>query len=163
MVNNKKGLSTIITTLIIILMVLVAIGIVWYAVLPMIKSGSQQVNYANMCMGIDFKASLDSCTSSGTPAVYSCDITIKREPTSSSTSIDGIELAFADETSSTEDIAYYNDNVITEKKIIANENLIGTDEEDKESFEFQPYKISRVRAYFLDEDGKKNFCTATTQ
>ena len=41
---NKKGLSEVVTTVIIILLVLVAIGIVWAVVNPTLKSGAQQVS-----------------------------------------------------------------------------------------------------------------------
>ena len=39
MFSNKKGLSTVVTTLIIILLVLVAIGIVWVVIRGVIESG----------------------------------------------------------------------------------------------------------------------------
>lgn len=166
---NQRGLSTIITTLIIILMVLVAIGIVWYAVLPMIKGSSQKVSYANECMGVDFKTTLGTCTPTNTGTtevpilVYSCGVTIKREPTSASTVVAGIELVFTDATSANEEIAYYGDDIITEKSVTSDTGLVGSDDEALGKFAFLPSKISRVRAYFIDENNEKYFCTATTQ
>jgi flagellin-like protein len=153
MINNKKGLSTIITTLIIILMVLVAIGIVWYAVLPMVKGGSQQVNYANLCMGIDLKAVIGApCTlqEGGEPEeTFSCPVNITRTSTSTTTAIDGVGLTFSTDTETLEEIPEPGD--VTTKRIVTIEGIA-----------LNPTEVS-VRAYFEDEDGEKHFCTATQQ
>ena len=40
--TNKKGMSDVVTTLIIILLVIAAIGIIWVVVKPFISGGAQQ-------------------------------------------------------------------------------------------------------------------------
>lgn len=47
--ENKKGLSTIITTLLIILLVLVAIGIVWVVVQNILTTGTENVGLLSQC------------------------------------------------------------------------------------------------------------------
>ncbi len=53
MLNNKRGLSTVVTTLIIILLVLVAIGIIWIVVRGVIEQGAQQVDVSSKCPFLD--------------------------------------------------------------------------------------------------------------
>lgn len=53
MLNNKRGLSTVVTTLIIILLVLVAIGIIWIVVRGVIEQGSQQIDVSSKCPFLD--------------------------------------------------------------------------------------------------------------
>ncbi len=43
MKKNNKGLSTVVTTLIIVLLVLVAIGLIWAFVLPLIQNSGTEV------------------------------------------------------------------------------------------------------------------------
>ena len=50
MIHTKRGLSDIITNVLIILLVLVAIGIIWAFVRPAIQGGAQQISGANDCL-----------------------------------------------------------------------------------------------------------------
>jgi hypothetical protein len=52
MINNKRGLSTVVTTLIIILLVLVAIGIIWVVIRGIVEGGSQSVDYGAKCFQV---------------------------------------------------------------------------------------------------------------
>ena len=52
---NKKGLSTVVTTLIVILLVLVAIAIIWVVIRNVIESGAGQIDVRSTCLGIDLK------------------------------------------------------------------------------------------------------------
>ncbi len=47
--NNKKGLSDVVTALIIILLVLVALGIVWVVIRNLIDSSSGQIDTLSQC------------------------------------------------------------------------------------------------------------------
>jgi len=51
--NHKKGLSTIVATLVIILLVLVAVGIVWVVVRNVIERGTNQVDINAKCIGAE--------------------------------------------------------------------------------------------------------------
>ena len=54
--ENKQGMSAVVTTLIIILLVIVALGIIWVVVKNVIESGKEQVEWANKCMPIEITA-----------------------------------------------------------------------------------------------------------
>ncbi len=57
---DRKGLSEVVTTLIIILLVLVAIGIVWVVVSNILSSGTQQIGLEQFSIDINFvKASIN--------------------------------------------------------------------------------------------------------
>jgi len=71
--NNKKGLSTIVTTLILILLVLVAIGIIWVVVRGILEKGSQQIDVSSKCPLIDIRV-----VSNGTCEGTSCTFTVSR-------------------------------------------------------------------------------------
>ena len=52
---DKKGLSTVVATLIIILLVLVAVGIVWVVIQRVLVSGSAQIELDQKCRDISFR------------------------------------------------------------------------------------------------------------
>jgi hypothetical protein len=71
--QNKKGLSDIVTTLIIIVLSLVAIGIVWVVVRNLVEGGAEQIDINQKCLSVDLSAVTINETSSG---VYS--VTLRR-------------------------------------------------------------------------------------
>ena len=54
--KNKKGLSTVVSTLILILLVLVAVGVIWAVISNILKSGSNQVNLNQFTFDISIKS-----------------------------------------------------------------------------------------------------------
>jgi len=64
MIKNKRGLSQVVTTVIIILLSLAAIAIIWTFVRPVIENSSSQINAD--CLSVDFdavcKPTLDTIT-----------------------------------------------------------------------------------------------------
>lgn len=52
MIHTKKGLSDIITNVLIILLVLVAVGIIWAFVRPAISGGAKQLAGTNECLAL---------------------------------------------------------------------------------------------------------------
>ena len=91
MINSKKGLSTVVTTLIIILLVLVAIGTIWVVISNVISEGTQSADWAVKCLEVSVKAtSVTNCIST------SCDVTLSR--TGSGDAINGVKLVFRNET-----------------------------------------------------------------
>ena len=69
---NKKGLSTVVTTLIIILLVFVAIGIVWVVVKNIITNSAEQISLGGLTINLeikDVKINLDTI-----------EINVKRNP-----------------------------------------------------------------------------------
>lgn len=142
---NNKGLSTIITTLIIILMVLVAIGIVWYAVLPMIQSGSETVDLSTKCIGIDIKGTVTQCIE-GANSTYDCTVNLKRQTSSTTTAIDGIGLTFSSDTETFDEVYVEGDVATTKITTLSDVPFNAT--------------IVAVRGYFNNGE-EKYFCTAT--
>ena len=53
--KNKKGLSTVVTTLIIILLVLVAVGIIWGVVNNLLSKSSDTIESSTKCLDISVK------------------------------------------------------------------------------------------------------------
>ena len=99
---NKKGLSTVVTTLIIILLVLVAIGIVWVVIRGVIESGSEQIDVSAKCPLVDIKIS-SSGVCGNTTAIPDCTYTISRGSSGEETGVfyrvaafDGTNTATAD-------------------------------------------------------------------
>ena len=54
--RGKQGLSTVVTTLIIILLVLVAIGIIWAVVRNVVQQGADQIDASSKCIQVDLRA-----------------------------------------------------------------------------------------------------------
>jgi hypothetical protein len=77
MFSNKKGLSTVVTTLIIILLVLVAIGIVWVVIRGVIESGAGQIDVSSKCPMLDIRVT-DVNTTSNQCNGLTCQIEIYR-------------------------------------------------------------------------------------
>lgn len=56
MKNNKKGLSTIVATLLIILLTLVAVGIIWIVVRNVVQGGTDQIEIDSKCLAANVEA-----------------------------------------------------------------------------------------------------------
>jgi len=98
MLGDKKGLSTIVVTLIIILVSLVAVGIVWVVVRNLINAGTQGVDVSSKCININVEATAVNCSSVGVSRI--CDVTLTRTGTGSDT-IAGVKLVFKNTTAQT--------------------------------------------------------------
>ncbi len=97
MINNKRGLSAIITTLLVILLVLVAVGIVWGVVNNLITGGAKTAELAAKCLNIDVKATSVNCNTAS-PAL--CNMTFERTGTNND-GIAGVKLVFRNSTAAT--------------------------------------------------------------
>ena len=53
---NKRGLDAVVTTLLIILLVLVAVGIIWVVVRNVVQQGSEQIEISSKCLAVDLRA-----------------------------------------------------------------------------------------------------------
>jgi len=95
MFGDKKGLSTIVVTLIIILISLVAVGIVWVVVRNVIQGGTDVMASSAKCIVTDVEATAVNCTPLG--ASRMCDITLRRQGTGTDP-IGGVKLVFKNTT-----------------------------------------------------------------
>ena len=59
--KNKRGLSAIVATLLIILLTLVAVGIIWFAVRNIVQGGADQIEASAKCTAVDISATDASC------------------------------------------------------------------------------------------------------
>ena len=99
MINNKKGLSMIVSTLIIILLVLVAIGIIWTVVRNVINEGTEEIDMANKCRDVTIQATKVVCETIGScGGDADCDCAVTLERSASGEAIDGIMLSFTSPT-----------------------------------------------------------------
>lgn len=89
--ENKRGLSAIVATLIIILLVLVAVGIIWVVVRNLIQEGAGQIEISTKCMAVDVRAVGVNETSGG---IY--DVTLRR--TAGGEEISGVKITLFNET-----------------------------------------------------------------
>ena len=67
--QNRKGLSTIVATLIIILLTLVAVGIIWVVIRNVVEGGAEQVDISQRCLAVELSAVTVNETSSGAYSV----------------------------------------------------------------------------------------------
>ena len=143
--SNKRGLSTIVITLILILLALVAVGIVWVVVNNIIKGGTEGIDINAKCLNVNVEATAVKCAGSN------CNVTLMRTGTGNE-AIGGVKLIFKNST------AGNSSAVIDEAGNI--EVLAGKSINDIAAG-LVPDKIE-VTAYFEDSSGNEQLCGQTT-
>jgi len=98
--KDKKGLSTIVVTLIIVVLSLVAVGVVWAVVNGLLKSGTQSADITTKCLGVSVEATKANCTIIGSPGNKFCAVALTRTG-SGSDPIAGVRLIFSNSSSGT--------------------------------------------------------------
>jgi len=146
MLNNKKGISGIILTLIMIVLVIVAVGIVWYVVNNVLTQQTEAIDYASKCLGLNFEVEMLGC-SPGT--INDCKTRVTRASGSSGEAIDGFEVTWIHGTTSYTADDPYTGNIPTSKTVEENLGGLGLSSAPNES---------EVRIYFEEEDGTKHYC-----
>ncbi|GIU68270.1 MAG: hypothetical protein KatS3mg001_586 [Candidatus Pacearchaeota archaeon] len=53
--KNKRGLSAVVTTLLIILLTIIAIGIIWVVIRNLVEQGSEQIDITTQCAAIQLE------------------------------------------------------------------------------------------------------------
>jgi predicted PurR-regulated permease PerM len=143
MITDKKGLSTVVTTLIIILLVLVAVGIVWVVIRGVVEEGTESINYTTKCLQVDLRA-----TAVTNPIGTSYDVTLNRG--SGGDDIGGVKMVFFSTTASSsviDSLGNIGPLVTVTKTIdgeISNANKV------------------EVTPYFIDEAGEERLCGGQT-
>ena len=146
MIRNKKALSTVVTTLIIILLVLVAIGIIWVVINNVVTEGSDSINYSSKCLEIDVKATAVSAC-----AFNSCEVTLKRN--AGGDAFEGVKLVFKNQTTGTSDIITSLGNVEPLQTVTRTIAITGLTS-NPDSVEVTPY--------FKDQSGMEKACMTST-
>ena len=144
--KNKRGLSAIIATLIIILLVLVAVGIIWVVVRNVIQGGAEQVDISTKCMAVDVRAVSVNETSSG---IY--DVALKRF--AGGEDIAGVKVALFSDTdnSGVLDFGIALDELQTSTQSVNTSEGIYVTGANKLEF----------TVYFKDESGNEVLCSQT--
>ena len=143
LLNSKKGLSTVVTTLIIILLVLVAIGIVWVVIRGIVESGTEQIDIHVRCIETDVKASAVDCSN---PA--QCDVTLTRK--GQGYEMGGVKLVFSNANGETSGVLEEAGDIIA----------LDTVTLTIDSGITNPNKVE-VTVYFEDVQGEQRLCTQT--
>ena len=145
LLNSKKGLSTVVTTLIIILLVLVAIGIVWVVVRGIVESGTEQIDINVRCIETDVKASAVDCSN---PA--QCDVTLTRK--GQGYEMGGVKLVFSNANGDTSGVIDAPGNIDVLMSVTLDPPI--------NSGITNPNKVE-VTVYFEDVQGEQKLCTQT--
>jgi flagellin-like protein len=145
-IKNKKALSGVVTTLIIILLVIVAVGLVWGVIKGLLDEGIAGAESGIKCLDINVYASNAVCNPENGGNNEICNVTLKRS--ASGDEISGVKLVFTnqDKTNSfTQDVF---GNIIP----LGNKNLknINTGLEN--------INLIEVYIYIEDESGKTKIC-----
>ena len=134
---NKKGISGIVMTIIMIGLVLVAAGIVWTVVSKILQNQASSIDIKSKCMGIIITPTSLICEDG------ECNVTIERGLGSASEPIDGVEVIVTDDSGNTNSSGALDMNVLTSKKITITTDLDAVKAD--------------VRIYFKDK-GENKFC-----
>ena len=134
---GRKGLSTVVTTVIMVLLVLVAVSVVWVVINNILGETSEQININSKCVATILTVDSVDCT---TPSA--CSVVIKK---GGGGPIHGIIAVFSDATSSGIPVDKSGDIQITSTFVMA-------------SGLTAPNSIS-VAAYFTDDTGTNITCT----
>ena len=146
MINNKKGLSAVIVTLLLVMLSIVLVGIVFVVVNNVVGRGTSQAQTGFDCLSSSISVTAATCNQAGT----NCNVTVKRGQ--GSDAIGGVTLVFynAQDESGVNNTA---GNIQTPaSKRITNINA-------------SIANITKIDAavYFLDNSGKVSTCSGTTE
>ena len=86
MFNNKKGVSGVVTVVILVALVLVAIGVIWGVVSNLLEEESETVDVQSKCLDLVVRPVSASCDASG------CDVTIRR--TAGGDDLGGVKIVY---------------------------------------------------------------------
>ncbi|MCK5149472.1 hypothetical protein KAJ87_00920 [Candidatus Pacearchaeota archaeon] len=136
----KKGLSLIVTSLLIILLVLIAIGIIWVVVRNVVDRGTDQISITTKCLEIDIKITAVTNTS-----MIDYDVTLTR--TGTGEEIDGLKIVFHNATESSSVVDVPGNILLLET--VTKTNLAG---------EVTNANKIEVTPYLKDDSGKENYC-----
>ena len=152
MKNNKKGLSTIVATLLIILLTLVAVGIIWIVIKNVIIGGTDDVDYQTKCLATEVKATKVTNATADNFAVTFTTETGKYE-------IGGVNIVFTN-AEGVGNVVYdlranatYPMTALSTSTVTINVPTATLP---------NPNKVSIV-AYFLSDSGEEQICTTASQ
>ena len=148
--KSKKGLDTVVTTLIIVLLAIVAVGIVWVVVRNVVNQGASQVSINNKCLQVSLSA-VGVKPVTGSPGNYT--VTLVRNTGQGSDAIDGIKVNFFNATSSSGLVDFPALAEGQTKIVTLDSSSGGTLLVNATRIDFE--------AYFIDSSGNQQICGNT--
>ena len=154
MVLNKKGLSTIVITLILIVLSLVAVGAVWLVVSPIIKSSGQSADIASKCLTVIIDATQVNCSNGVTNVM--CGYTLVRTGIGNE-AIGGVKMVFKNQTTGLSSTAAIdvagNIEVLVSKRVTSVDTLIPITTR---------VNTVTITPYFQDTSGNQKLCAESS-
>ena len=142
MINNKRGLSEIVTTVIIVLLVLVAVGILWAVVGNMIEENVESIDLNAKCLNVNLEVTRLIESSAG-----DYDLTVSRS--GSGEGDVGLKVIFLNtETNTNSDVL--DSNTLFGPLDINTMSFTGTGVNDANRVKITPY--------FVGESNEQLFC-----
>ena len=141
--KNNKGLSTVVTTLIIILLVLVAVGIIWGVVNNLLGKSTGTIETSTKCLDVDVRAT-KVVSNSGTQY----NVTLYRAPTGDGEV--GAKIVFVSDTENSGTVDFTRKLEPLDR---FTEDIDG---------QIQNATKVEVTTYFEDDSGKETYCPITT-
>lgn len=140
---DKRGLSTIVATLLIVLLVIIAVGLVWFVIRGTLESGAGQAGIGAKCLELNMEATKVTCTAAGI-----CDATIHRS--AGGDAIAGVKLVFSN-----------GDNSFTHS---INESITELQTKTESDVVTAITNVTKVDVvpYFEDESGNEQLCSAVS-
>lgn len=150
--ENKKGLSAIVATLIIILLAIVAFAIVSVVVRQTITKGAEGIELSGKCLDVQIEATkvVPATDDLGNPIQSTWAVTLSRSA-SGDFPIDGVDLVFSDAA---------DENSVRKERIKENIQPLQKFTEKVQVTEFVPAKVEVV-PFFMTKEGKIHFCENT--
>jgi hypothetical protein len=145
---DKKGLSAVVTTLIIILLVLVAVGIVWVVVRNVVETGTGQLDLNAKCLAVKLDAvSVEQIGFDGTEATYR----IKLHRDAGGEAIGGVKISLHNDTDSS-GVLDFGQSI----------DALDTVYSDIDTATTNATKLEYT-AYFVDASGNEQACLQTNE
>ncbi len=146
--NNKKGLSTIVATLLIILLTLVAVGIIWVVVRNVVQGGSEQVDIDAKCLQANVVA-----TNVVVITADSYDVTLSRQ--GGGEAIGGVMLVFMNASKTSSYATNISEDIVPLSTITRTVVISSTDP----NYVANANQVDVV-VYFLDKSGNRQLCSS---
>ena len=152
--TGKKGLSTVVTTLIIILLVLAAIGIIWGPIKSLLSNSTSSLDQSK-CFNLDIKATKVVNATSPAGSATSYLVTLKRSDSGSGIDQAGAKLIFYGGQNTSNTIDFESDSgasMFTSLQVQTATVVVG----------FANASKVEVTPYYLDANtGEKKVCTGS--
>lgn len=141
--ENKKGVSGIISIILIIALLLVVVGIVWLVIQNVVTEGTEELDFATKCLGTELEVTAVTC---GETNSTNCDVVVKK---TKGDEIGGVKVVLTDEDGNSQVTGSAGDISVLATKSI---------DSSYSDFEDEPTKVEST-IYFIKENGDEYICS----